>query len=504
MNLQKFSSQSQDFQSQKLKVDYICFKFPSFDDNQERKIADYLFRLRFNSYQESGKLANPIKESILVSSTHEHEVLFVKKGPDWEGTTLYFSGLNAGRFYFFAKQKVINWTIFSSAILSRFDICFNRSYPVSETPLVKDFFHESKKYLDQREITSVLHTNQQGYLLTIGSRRSNNYSRIYQKEEKPDSLRFELEMKGKILQNYYLLLVQNSFEEFEYQITRNFVKYFGRILPLDSIYTQWLSSNLRRFRTCYNSSLVLKTDYVESGAIKYEKTNSILKYNDEKSLILFLQFLRYIRDGKFHFEREFLGSTAYRCIYFEVKDFLNFQNPYRNYHTVDFQKTRKFIYDLQSDFLLQKFSDQYFQSLVSVPKVEFHQSKSNKPLVAKVWIVEELFYYNYPFHFPDLLNQKFQKHEFSVLAYFIQTFSCITIAKRFDLKKFFGDYSSLNNRNVRKVKEYFIKYIKLFHEYNLIDDKVQILSTGSISSLSQLTTSNISEGFIIYENLTIE
>jgi hypothetical protein len=248
--------------------------------------------------------------------------------------------------------------------------------------------------------------------------------------------------------------------------------------------------------------LVLKTDYIESGAITYQKTNSILKYNDEKSLILFLQFLSYIGDGKFHFEREFLGSTAYRVIYFEVKDFLQYQNPSRNYHTVDFQKTRKFIYDLQSDFLLKKFSNQYFVSLVSVPKVEFHQSKPNKPLVAKVWIVEELFDYNYPFHFPDLLNQKFQKHEFSVLAYFIQTFSCITIEKRFDLKKFFGDYSSLDNRDVRKVKDYFIKYIKLFHEYNLIDDKVQILSTGSISSLNQLTTSNISEGFIIYENLT--
>jgi hypothetical protein len=496
MNSNKLISQSQDFQSQNLEVDYISFKFPSLDENQERKIADYLFKLKFNSYQESVKLAKPIKESILIDSSYYHEVIFVK---NWEGTTLHFYGWHAGRFYFVVKHKRIDWTIFSSGILSRFDICFNLSYLVSETPLVKDFFDESKKYLDQRERTSVLSTNQEGYLLTIGNQRSNNCSRIYQKQ---DSLRFKLEMKGKILQKYYLLLAQNSFEEFEYQITRNFVKYFGRILPLDSIYTQWLSSKLRRFRTCYNSSLVLKTDYIESGAITYQKTNSILKYNDEKSLILFLQFLSYIGDGKFHFEREFLGSTAYRVIYFEVKDFLQYQNPSRNYHTVDFQKTRKFIYDLQSDFLLQKFSNQYFVSLVSVPKVEFHQSKPNKPLVAKVWIVEELFDYNYPFHFPDLLNQKFQKHEFSVLAYFIQTFSCITIEKRFDLKKFFGDYSSLDNRDVRKVKDYFIKYIKLFHEYNLIDDKVQILSTGSISSLNQLTTSNISEGFIIYENLT--
>ena len=41
------------------------------------KIANYLFKLGFNSYQESGKLAKPIKQPILVSSKNKFEVLFI-------------------------------------------------------------------------------------------------------------------------------------------------------------------------------------------------------------------------------------------------------------------------------------------------------------------------------------------------------------------------------------------------------------------------------------------
>ena len=61
----------------------------------------------FNSYQESGKLAKPVKESIFVSSKNKNEVLFVREGPYWEGTTLQFSGLNAFVFYTFAQKNLI-------------------------------------------------------------------------------------------------------------------------------------------------------------------------------------------------------------------------------------------------------------------------------------------------------------------------------------------------------------------------------------------------------------
>jgi hypothetical protein len=64
-------------------------------------------------------------------------------------------------------------------------------------------------------------------ILRIGNRKSNQYSRIYQKK---NSLRFELEMKGKFLQDYHLLLVSNRLEEFEKRLSFHFLLYFGYCL----------------------------------------------------------------------------------------------------------------------------------------------------------------------------------------------------------------------------------------------------------------------------------
>lgn len=77
------------FQSEKLVVDWIGFKFQNLDNFAQTKLAKYLFEIGFNSYQESGKLAKPVKESIFVSSDNKFQVLFVNQGPYWKGT--YYS-----------------------------------------------------------------------------------------------------------------------------------------------------------------------------------------------------------------------------------------------------------------------------------------------------------------------------------------------------------------------------------------------------------------------------
>ena len=130
MNQNKLS-----FANENLVVDYISFKFQYLEDFTKTKIADYLFKIGFNSYQESGKLTKPIKEPILVNSKNQFQVCFVGDNPYWDGTLLHFSGLNAARFYFFLKEQIIDWTIFSSAVLSRFDLYFERNYKTAEKRL---------------------------------------------------------------------------------------------------------------------------------------------------------------------------------------------------------------------------------------------------------------------------------------------------------------------------------------------------------------------------------
>jgi len=57
------------FESENLVVDWISFKFQYLDNPTMMQIANYFIKIGFNSYQKSGKLATPIKESILVSSS---------------------------------------------------------------------------------------------------------------------------------------------------------------------------------------------------------------------------------------------------------------------------------------------------------------------------------------------------------------------------------------------------------------------------------------------------
>lgn len=55
-------------------------------------------------------------------------------------------------------------------------------------------------------------------------------------------------MKGKLLQKYYPLLVENRLKEFEEQLSLHFLNYFGKLLPLHFCYLDWLVLKLRSTR----------------------------------------------------------------------------------------------------------------------------------------------------------------------------------------------------------------------------------------------------------------
>lgn len=76
MNQNKFN-----FESENLVVDYISLKFQHLDKFIQTKITNFLFKIGFNSYQESGKLAEPFKESIFMSCKNKFQVLFFYEAP---------------------------------------------------------------------------------------------------------------------------------------------------------------------------------------------------------------------------------------------------------------------------------------------------------------------------------------------------------------------------------------------------------------------------------------
>ena len=168
------------FESENLIVDYITFKFQDLDNLHQTIIPKYLFQLGFNSYKESSKLAKPIKESILVSSKNKFEVCFIVDNTYWNGTLLHFTGVNATRFYFFVKKQIIDWTIFSSAVLSRFDLYFEPNYKTADKASVREFLQNCQKNIKQNNKNTSLAKNRKGWILKIGNRKSNHYFRIYE------------------------------------------------------------------------------------------------------------------------------------------------------------------------------------------------------------------------------------------------------------------------------------------------------------------------------------
>ena len=66
------------FQSQNLVVDFISFKFQDLEDFTMMQIANYLFKIGFNSYQRSGRVRKPTTESILVNPKNKFEIMFVR------------------------------------------------------------------------------------------------------------------------------------------------------------------------------------------------------------------------------------------------------------------------------------------------------------------------------------------------------------------------------------------------------------------------------------------
>nr|UDP55472.1 hypothetical protein orf406a [Schizostauron trachyderma] len=392
------------FESKNLQVDYISFKFQKLENSTQRKIADYLFKLGFNSYKESGKLTKPIKESILVSSKNKFEVCFVGDNPYWDGTLLHFSGLNASRFYFFSKEQIIDWTIFSSAVLSRFDLYFERNYKTADKISGREFLQNSQKNLKQTNKNISLEKNRKGWILKIGNRKSNHYFRIY---ETKNSLKFEHEMKGKVLQQYHILLVENRLEEFEQKLSYQFS------------YLDWLVLKLWPIRKQTFLQSALNSDYIKSEILM-----------DTRSFVMLLQFLTYAQH--LDFEIESLVGIPYRQVTFKVRDFLEFQNPtIKSTNHYQLEKIKKFLQQLQTGVVLTSFDDTHFQSLVAIPQVKLEKSSKQKYWIGRVWLIDELFYYEYPFSFPNIFQTKLTKDQLEVRFKFIQVFSSVNIEKVF-------------------------------------------------------------------------
>ena len=410
------------FKDENLTVDWIGFKFQNLDNFTQTKLAEYLFNIGFNSYQESGKLAKPVKESIFVSSKNKFQVLFVNEAPYWEGTSVQFSGMNAAFFYSLIKRKLINWKLFSYAILGRFDLNYLRKNKTHDKISARQFLENCQRKLMQTNKNISLEKNSKGRILKIGTRRSNNYSRIY---EGKNFLKFEHEMKGKFIKNYHNLLIHNNFEEFEHKLSLHFLTYFGKLFPLEYSYLDWLVLKLRPMRKQKTLPYGLNSDYIQSEILA-----------DSRNFVTLIQFLNYVQN--LDFEIKYIDQIPYRVVVFRLQDFIQLQNKSNNQYQL--VKVKNFFKELQTGTFIASFSYIHFQSLAAVPVVKF--TKVQKFWVGRVWLSQELFYYKYPFYLPNLFQTKLKKYQTEVQVHVFKTFSSEGIEKVFLIKEFLQNYTS--------------------------------------------------------------
>ena len=167
------------------------------------------------------------------------------------------------------------------------------------------------------------------------------------------------------------------------------------------------------------------------------------------------------------------------------------------------QKTKDFLQDLQQNLFVKCFTDDYFKSLVTVPKLEVYKCKKSKCWITRILLLERLFDYEYPFKYPDLFETesiKFNKDQYLVRFEFIRLFSSKSATKHFYLRNFFQQHS-VSNKRIRDIKRIFIELTQEFYQFGLIQPKVKLMLHSNYMDIQNLTTFNISDGFILYEKI---
>ncbi len=102
------------------------------------------------------------------------------------------------------------------------------------------------------------------------------------------------------------------------------------------------------------------------------------------------------------------------------------------------------------------------------------------------------------------MNKKLTTDEFQVQFEIIKVFTSVSIKKEFFVKEFLDSYSSiLSNQRRTKIKKLFIQLVGVLKEHDLIESNYKIISNGLLVDIDELITTNIEQGFVRYEKLSI-
>ena len=460
------------FESENLVVDWIGFNIQGLIDRKQLKqIANYLFRaFGFNSTiikRINGKWKS---ESLNYDRQNQFQVSFRQHEYDpeaksfWVGTKINFSGNNAAQFYKLIQSQKLDWNSFQPyrLSLSRFDLCyFRETKPNQQKGDLELFMNKccQKTFARSKKNIAEYTRNHQGFILRIGARKSPNHYRVYQAT---NGLRFELEMKKTIIQNFLLI---DHIKDFEDKLTRHFYAYSKKVLVLDDCYTDWLIHYYRKTDKPMNS---LVTSYLEN--------RSFDSLAEQKQFFKLLQFLSFSRGKPFFLE--YIRKQTYYVVEFKISEFMHFMKiENKSYYQI--KKVKEFLQSLQEEIPFVKiFTEKSFRSVASFPYVELEIQ--HKSLVGRVAIAKELYLYDYPFSFPSSFLSYQTNYELQVKLQLIQVISTNSLEKVFDVKPFLDQFN-VSTQKKAYIKKLIVQSFDQLKEHNCIENQFQLITKSGIT-----------------------
>nr|UDP55488.1 hypothetical protein orf152b [Schizostauron trachyderma] len=145
--------------------------------------------------------------------------------------------------------------------------------------------------------------------------------------------------------------------------------------------------------------------------------------------------------------------------------------------------------------MLSTISNICFQSVNIFPYLKVYKKRSWYVTFA---IAEELYFYKYPFYFPQAFLNSQDKYQRQVQINFFLSFSVTEIEKVFDVEEFLEQFD-ISNSNLRKVKLSLIKSFVIAKDSKLIENEfVLVLKNKKVKTVTKLTTHLISTTRFIY------
>lgn len=76
--------------------------------------------------------------------------------------------------------------------------------------------------------------------------------------------------------------------------------------------------------------------------------------------------------------------------------------------------------------------------------------------------------------------------------------------KEFNIQQFLDSYSTnRNGTRKKKIKEFFIQYIKVLHQQKNLQDQALLLPSNNMCSIDQLNSIHLAEIIIVFENIDV-